>query len=251
MRQAARAYFETQVTTTSQGQILIMLYDGAIKFLTQAKERMEAKDYAGKGKLISSAIDVINELASSLNPEKGGDLAANLNELYFYCNKRLFMANSRMDPAGVDEVIKILGGIRSAYAQIVDSPEAVAAMAQAPAPTASPVRSPAGAMACPAGGAPVARARVHSAYATQGAAHSAAPSATPSVDDTAKTASAPPASVAAEVAPPKREAAAAPPAKPEAPALPPLHDMPPLVDMPPLAQNKRFTASPLYGKFAS
>ena len=167
MKQAARVYFETQVTTTSQGQILIMLYDGAIKFLTQAKERIDAKDYAGKGKLISSAIDVINELASSLNADKGGDLAANLSQLYFYCNKRLFMANSRMDTAMIDEVIKILGGIRSAYAQIVDTPEAVAAMAQAPAPSGKGPRTPMGTQACPAGGAPIPAAKARNAYASQ------------------------------------------------------------------------------------
>lgn len=243
MRQAARAYLETQVTTTSQGQVLIMLYDGAIKFLNQAKERMEAKDYAGKGKLISSAIDVINELASSLNPEKGGDLAANLSELYFYCNKRLFMANSRMDPAGIDEVVKILSGIRSAYAQIIDSPEAVAAMAQAPAPTGNPVRSPAGTQACPIGGAPIPKAKAHNAYATQGAARAA------------ETRTVPEASEAPER---KQEAAVAAVAELEAPvekqpvpALPPADDMPRPDGMPPLTQHKRLAASSLYHKFAS
>lgn len=127
MHQAAKAYFETQITTTSPGKVLLMLYDGALNYLAQAKERIDAKDPAGKGILISKALDVINELASSLNAEKGGDLAANLTQLYFYCNKRLFMANLKMDNAIIDEVMTILSGIRSAYAQILDTPEAVAA----------------------------------------------------------------------------------------------------------------------------
>lgn len=127
MQKAAQAYFQAQVTTTSQGDLLIMLYDGAVKFLTQAKERMAARDMAGKGILISKAMDIINELDSSLNADKGGELAVNLHKLYFYCSTRLLNANLKLDPALIDEVIKILTGLRSAYAQIIDTPEAKAA----------------------------------------------------------------------------------------------------------------------------
>lgn len=216
MRQAARVYFETQVTTTSRGQILLMLYDGAINFLNQAKELIAVKDYVEKGKRISSAIDIINELASSLNAEKGGDLAANLNQLYFYCNKRLFMANSRMDTKMIDEVIKILSGIRSAYAQIMETPEAVEAMAQAAAASsaAKGPRTPVGAQACPVSNTPIPRAKVHNAYATQGA---AAPG-------------------AAENAVQEREPESA-PAVPE--------------PTPSLASGKRLAADNLYRKFVS
>jgi flagellar protein FliS len=132
MQRAAHAYLETQVTTTSQGQLLIMLYDGAIKFMVQAKASMAVKDYGAKGNLISKAIAVIDELDSSLNVEKGGDLAVNLHQLYFYCTKRLFTANCKMDPKPIDEVIKILGGLRSAYKEIIGKPEAVAAVQTSP-----------------------------------------------------------------------------------------------------------------------
>lgn len=130
MQTAARAYLQTQVQTTSQGKLLLMLYDGCIKFLNQAKDKIEEKDYAQKGILISKALDVINELDSSLNAEKGGDLAENLHKLYFYCSTRLLNANLKMDISYIDEVIKILTGLRGAYAQIIDTPEAQAAMAQ-------------------------------------------------------------------------------------------------------------------------
>ncbi|SBW09819.1 Flagellar protein FliS [uncultured delta proteobacterium] len=253
MRQAAKMYLETQVTTTSQGQILIMLYDGAIKFLNQAKERMAARDYAGKGILISNAIDVINELASSLNAEKGGDLAANLNQLYFYCNKRLFMANSRMDVAPIDEVIKILNGIRSAYAQIVDSPEAVAAMAQAQAnaaPAKAP-RAPMGVHMAPAG-APVPAAKARNAYAAQNMVPGVAverpqPQQAPAMEQMPTAPAAPAATRPAMPAEmPVAEAAA-----PEtAPAMPDL-DIDTPAPLPGLSQVKRMAASNLYRKFAS
>ena len=59
MNKAAQAYFQTKVGTTDQGQLLLMLYDGALKFLQQARTKMIANDYAGKGILISKVIDIM------------------------------------------------------------------------------------------------------------------------------------------------------------------------------------------------
>lgn len=124
MNKAANAYFQTKVNTTDQGQLLIMLYDGALRYLAQAREKIVAKDYAAKGVLISRVIDIINELSASLNLEKGGSLATNLNNLYVLCTARLLQANLKLDLAALDSVVQIISGLRSAYAQIVDTPEA-------------------------------------------------------------------------------------------------------------------------------
>lgn len=121
MQKAAYAYLATQVTTTDQGDLLLMLYEGAIKFLKQAKAKMEERDFAQKGMLISKALDVIAELDSSLNVEKGGELAQNLHNLYFYCNTRLLQANLRMNTAQVDEVVRILEALKEAFHQISNS----------------------------------------------------------------------------------------------------------------------------------
>lgn len=133
MQRAAQAYFQTQVTTTSQGDIVVMLYDGAIKFLNQAKTYLADNDMAQKGMAISKALDVINELDGSLNMEKGGSLSDNLHNLYLFCSKHLVMANLRKDPERIEQVIKILSGLRSAYSEILDRPEAQAAAQQAAA----------------------------------------------------------------------------------------------------------------------
>ncbi|MBO4335045.1 MAG: flagellar export chaperone FliS [Desulfovibrio sp.] len=130
MNKAAHAYFKTNVSTTDQGHLLIMLYDGALKFLQQAREKILAKDYAAKGLLISKVIDIINELAGSLNMEKGGSLATNLNNLYFLCTARLLQANLKLDLNALDSVVKILEGLRSAYAEILNRPEAKSAVQQ-------------------------------------------------------------------------------------------------------------------------
>ncbi len=130
MNKAAQAYFQTKVNTTDQGHLLIMLYDGALKYLQQARDKMLAKDYAAKGVLISKVIDIVNELASSLNMEKGGSLSVNLNNLYILCTARLLQANMKMNIECLDSVVKILSGLRSAYAEIVERPEAQKASQQ-------------------------------------------------------------------------------------------------------------------------
>jgi flagellar protein FliS len=118
MHKAANAYMQTQVTTTTPGHLLVLLYDGAISFLEQAKIHIHEKNYAQKGILISQALDIIAELDGSLNTEKGGDIAKNLHSLYIYCNSRLLSANLKMEIEPIDEVIGILSTFRSAFAEI-------------------------------------------------------------------------------------------------------------------------------------
>jgi flagellar secretion chaperone FliS len=138
MQSAARTYFQTQVTTTTQGDLVIMLFDAALKFLHQAKEKIVEKNYAQKGILISKTIDILGELQGSLNAQKGGDLADSLQKLYLFCSSRLLTANLKMDTAIIDEVVQILSGVRDAFfqanAQVVTKPVPVSA-AQAPART--------------------------------------------------------------------------------------------------------------------
>lgn len=122
MHKAANAYMQTQVSTTTPGHLVVMLYDGAITFLEQAKGEIRAKNYAKKGILISQALDIIAELDSSLNTDKGGEIARNLHQLYMYCNTRLLQANLKMDTGLVDEVIGILSSFRSAFSEISKQP---------------------------------------------------------------------------------------------------------------------------------
>ncbi|WP_419787541.1 flagellar export chaperone FliS [Pseudodesulfovibrio sp.] len=123
MANPARAYLATQVETTSQGQLLIMLYEAAIKFLKRAKIEIGNKDYAKKGIYISKAMAIIHELTESLNKEKGGDITPSLLSLYQFCTTHLIQANIRLDTKRIDDVIQILDGISSAYAQVVEQQE--------------------------------------------------------------------------------------------------------------------------------
>jgi flagellar protein FliS len=130
MHNAAHAYLQTHIATTGQGDILLLLYDGGLNFLHKAKERLAANDMAGKGNYISKTLDIVEELTTTLNMETGGPLAQNLLDLYRFCNKRLIQANIKKSPEILDEVIKILTGLRAAFAAVVNLPEAREAAAQ-------------------------------------------------------------------------------------------------------------------------
>ena len=119
MANPAKAYLATQVETTTQGELLLMLYEAAIKFLKRAKIEIDNKDFAKKGIYISKAMAIIHELSESLNKEKGGEITPKLGQLYLFCTTQLVKANIRLDNRMVDDVIRILDGLRSAFAQIV------------------------------------------------------------------------------------------------------------------------------------
>ncbi len=145
MLKAAKAYLSTQVTTATQGEILLLLYDTAIKYLKQAKEKMAVRDYAAKGNLISKAIEIVSELHECLNKEKGGEVTKNLSKMYFICNTKLLQANLHMDPSKLDEVVAMLSGLRQAFAQIIPEFEGMAPASQSAVlrPAAEPAAPPA------------------------------------------------------------------------------------------------------------
>lgn len=130
MLKAAKAYLSTQVTTATQGDLLLLLYDTAIKHIKLAKDKIAERDFAAKGILISKAIEIVSELHESLNKEKGGEVAKNLSKVYFLCNTRLLQANIELNPNRLDEVVGILSGLRQAFAQIIPGQEGMAPASQ-------------------------------------------------------------------------------------------------------------------------
>ena len=87
------AYQDNAVSTQSKGRLIVMLYDGAIKFMKLAIMEMEKKNYEAKGRYINKALDIINELNVVLDMDAGGEIAGNLRKLYIFMNNRLSQAN--------------------------------------------------------------------------------------------------------------------------------------------------------------
>ncbi|MDD5433836.1 MAG: flagellar export chaperone FliS [Nitrospira sp.] len=115
-------YQDIQVKTADKGRLILMMYDGAIIFLQQARELYKEKDYIGKTQKISRTQDIIFELIAALNME-AGSIAKNLKSLYMYMIKRLFDANMKKDLAAIEESIKILSELRIAWEKITTKPE--------------------------------------------------------------------------------------------------------------------------------
>jgi len=118
----ANQYRQTAVKTANRGQILLMLYEGAIKNVKMATLAVERKDIASKGLYIGKAHDIINELTATLDFEIGGEIARNLERLYNFIVEQLVKANleSSKEPlAAVQKVLEtLLDGWKGAVEQV-------------------------------------------------------------------------------------------------------------------------------------
>jgi flagellar protein FliS len=112
------AYKTNSVTTQTKGQIVVLLYEGAIRFLKQAVTAMEQQDYIEKGRLINRALDIICELNSALDLDAGGEIAQNLRQLYSFMHQHLLTASFKKDPQKVREVIKMLEQLLDGWRQV-------------------------------------------------------------------------------------------------------------------------------------
>ncbi len=111
-------YKDTAVSTQSKGRLIVMLYDGAIKFLKLAIKELEENNYAEKGRYISKAQDIINELNAVLDMEAGGQIATNLRQLYLFMIRRLSEANIKKEPRLIQDVIDLLEELNQGWKAI-------------------------------------------------------------------------------------------------------------------------------------
>jgi flagellar protein FliS len=109
------AYHENAVATQSRGRIVVLLYEGAIKFLRRAVEELKAGRHVEKAHWIGKALDIINELDASLDMEVGGEMALNLRRLYVFMIRQLNHANLQNDPQRIEEVVSLLSDLNEGW----------------------------------------------------------------------------------------------------------------------------------------
>lgn len=118
-----QSYRQVATRTASPGQLVLMLYEGAIRFLERAHAGFRLEDPVEFNTTINNNIlraqDIIRELDFSLNVEQGGELAIQLRRLYDYFDRILLEANLRKDPKGVTEVIQRITDLRDAWATML------------------------------------------------------------------------------------------------------------------------------------
>lgn len=142
-QQYTQAYQKAQVQTNDQRKLILMLYDGAIRFLGTAVDKLNAGDLYGCHTNLIRGKSIIAELLSSLNLEQGGDIAKNLQHLYSYMFNELIDANLNKDAARINHVIHLLRELRVGWQSIKAGPEAnAAAPPAAPAQPAAPGGAP-------------------------------------------------------------------------------------------------------------
>jgi len=113
-------YFANQVQTASPEQVLIMLYDGAIRFLREARASIEAGDRVGMLQKKSRVVAILTELSNTLDFEKGGEIAENLDGLYWYMIRELTKSNTDDGSEAINVSENILLELRDGWAQAID-----------------------------------------------------------------------------------------------------------------------------------
>lgn len=119
----ARTYRANSVLTASPGQLVLMLYDGALKAMALAKEAFASPDTTRRIENINSQLlkaqAILTELQNGLNLDAGGEFARTMHRLYDYHNRRLLEANVRKQIEPVIEVERLVRELRDAWAQML------------------------------------------------------------------------------------------------------------------------------------
>jgi flagellar protein FliS len=111
-------YQKQAVTGASPVGLVVMLYDGALRFMEAGREAILAKDFAEQNRNLQRAQKIVLHLIGTLDHEKGGPIANNLRELYKYVLDQLVNANIHDQASRVDEAIKTFSQLREGWAEL-------------------------------------------------------------------------------------------------------------------------------------
>jgi flagellar protein FliS len=98
-------------------ELVLMLYDGALRFLGQAREGSARADWRARATGISKTMAIVAQLQSTLNLEAGGPVAQEMDRLYTYVTERLVDAAVKRDDKAIEEVRKLLATVRGGWAE--------------------------------------------------------------------------------------------------------------------------------------
>jgi len=111
-------YRQQSVLTATPGQLVVMLYDGALRFLLQASTALRSGDQLGCDAKLRRAEAIVDELHSSLDKDRGGEIASRLEGIYVFCKRHLMEARLERDPAMIEKVSELLAELREAWVEI-------------------------------------------------------------------------------------------------------------------------------------
>lgn len=111
-------YRRTNVHTRSPLELVVMLYDGALQSLGEARDAMARKDVGARTRAISRALAILTELQGTLNMKEGGAIAEELDRLYAFAISRLVDVTTKRDASAIDEIVRVLTPLRDGWSQI-------------------------------------------------------------------------------------------------------------------------------------
>jgi flagellar protein FliS len=123
---APNQYMETSITTQQRGKLIVMLYDGAVKFLRVARQKLAEGDCALKGVYIGKAQDIVAELSGCLDAEAAPQMARDLRALYSFLYRHLNEANIERSEKKIDDCIRILEELSDAWREVAERPDPAA-----------------------------------------------------------------------------------------------------------------------------
>ncbi len=116
---ALQKYRSTRTTTVSPLQVLVQLYDGAIRFIRSAEEAIDKKDPAAKGVAISRAHAIVAELQATLDDSQAPELCAQLYSLYDFVLEQLTQANMKNDKDPLAGALNVLEELRAGWSELL------------------------------------------------------------------------------------------------------------------------------------
>lgn len=120
MKSAYDKYKTQSVQSASREKILLMLYEGCIRFMKQALNAIDRKDIADRGVNIGRAFDIINELNNTLNHEQGGEIAKNLEQLYMFISDQLTKTNATGNKQPLEDALKVMETLYSGWVDAIE-----------------------------------------------------------------------------------------------------------------------------------
>lgn len=124
------AYRKTEVQSRTPLELVVMLYDGAIRFVGVAKDAIGRGDIRARAEATSRALAIVSELQSTLDIARGGEMASSLDDMYRYITQRVVEATVKNDAAPLDEARRLLETLRDGWQTIAASAAATASGAR-------------------------------------------------------------------------------------------------------------------------
>jgi flagellar secretion chaperone FliS len=127
MTRGVEAYRRTEAQSASPMQLVVMLYDGAVRFLNEARDADVRGDLRARAEALTRVSAIVAECHVSLDLERGGTVALELDRLYSYISARLIDITVNRDASAIPEVLTLMSTLRDAWAEAAVQPLALTA----------------------------------------------------------------------------------------------------------------------------